>query len=52
MAALAISYNTTTPTMPGEFGSGLHGADGGAGTPPGAELQADRGPEESVTGAG
>lgn len=36
----------------GEFGSGLHRADRGAGTPAGSELQADGDPEESLTGAG
>lgn len=38
--------------MQGEFGSGLHGVNGGAGTPASAELQADGDPEESLTGAG
>lgn len=40
------------PTMPGEFGSGLHRVNRGAGTPPGAQLQADGDPEESLAGAG
>lgn len=38
--------------LKGEFGSGLHRVNRGAGTPAGAELQADGDPEESFTGAG
>lgn len=38
--------------LQGEFGSGLHRVNRGAGTPASAELQADGDPEESFTGAG
>lgn len=46
--------NDTLPCflLQGEFGSGVHRVNGGAGTPPCAELQADRDPEESHAGAG
>lgn len=45
---------TTFPSflLQGEFGSGLHRVNRGAGTAPGAELQADGDPEEGLTGAG
>lgn len=39
-------------SLQGEFGSGLHGVNGGAGTPPSSELQADGDSEESLAGAG
>lgn len=44
----------TTPVFPlqSQSGSGLHGVNGGAGSPPSAELQADGDPEEGVSGAG
>lgn len=38
--------------LQGEFSSGLHRADRGAGTPASTELQADRDPEESFAGTG
>lgn len=51
---MLISYDNRifSSLLQGESGSGLHGVNGGAGTPASAELQADGDPEESLAGAG